>query len=138
VLAKRVTLFLGFLVVGCSYSVLRVQAATEGMFTADQAKRGNDVYQAQCVVCHGGDLDGIGQAPPLSGDEFLSKYQGESIIALFDKIHTSMPATSPGSLTRPQTADVLSYILSSNKYIAGAVELPSDEDALKKIQFVKP
>ncbi len=136
--AKKVTVSLGLLLVGSLFNSLSGQAASEGLYTADQAKRGAAIYQAQCALCHGSDLAGVGQAPPLSGNEFLANYQGESILALFDKIHKSMPATSPGSLTRPQTADVLSYILSSNKYFAGTTELPSDEDGLKKIQLVKP
>ncbi|MEO8869781.1 MAG: cytochrome c, partial [Granulicella sp.] len=110
---------MALLSVGVLGSALRVQAAGAGLYTADQAKRGETVYQGQCVSCHGSDLDGIGQAPPLHGDDFLSRYTGEPIDALFSKIKTSMPATSPGSLTPAQTADVLAYVLSSNKYAAG-------------------
>lgn len=134
-------LCLAFLTVGLSYSVLRVHAGEapgSGLYTADQAKRGGAEYQKQCASCHGDDLGGVDQSPPLNGDEFLSKYEGESIQALFDKINKTMPATHPGLLTRPQTADVLAYILSSNKYPAGSTELPSDEASLKKIQLQKP
>jgi len=121
--------------------VLRVHASEApgtGLYTADQAKRGAAEYQKQCASCHGDDLGGIDQSPPLNGDEFLSKYEGESIQVLFDKINKTMPATHPGLLTRPQTADVLAYVPSSNKYTAGSTELPSDEASLKKIQLQKP
>jgi S-disulfanyl-L-cysteine oxidoreductase SoxD len=49
-----------------------------------------------------------------------------------------MPADHPGSLTRPEAADLLAYILSFNKFPAGKTELPSDEDSLKKIMLPKP
>jgi len=49
-----------------------------------------------------------------------------------------MPATAPGSLTRPKAADLLAYILSYNKFPAGKTELPSDEDSLKKLIVPKP
>jgi len=53
-------------------------------------------------------------------------------------IQKLMPATKPGSLTRPEAADLLAYILSFNKFPAGKTELPSDEDSLKKITLPKP
>ncbi len=122
-----------------SYHVLHVRAAAApGIYTAAQSGRGAALYTAQCSSCHGSDLAGVGQNPPLVADEFLSKYEGQSIAILFDTIHTTMPATKPGSLTPAQTADLLAFILSSNKYLAGTTELPSDEDALKKIQLEKP
>ena len=137
--AKRIFLLSsGILLAGFSYTSLHVQADAKGIYTADQAKRGGAVFTGQCASCHGSDLAGVGQNPPLSGDEFLSKYEGESIDAIFDTIQTTMPATHPGSLTRPQAADVLAFILSSNKYLAGTTELPSDEESLKKIQLEKP
>ncbi|MEO8736468.1 MAG: cytochrome c [Edaphobacter sp.] len=95
-------------------------------------------YQEQCAMCHDDDSGGIDQFPALSGDEFLSKYDGQPILALFDEIQKAMPATHPGLLTRPQAADILSYILNSNKYLAGNAELPSEEDSLKKLQLQMP
>jgi mono/diheme cytochrome c family protein len=140
--AKRnFILCLGFLTIGFSYNVLRAQTAatsSASLYTADQAKRGGIEYQKQCAMCHGRDLAGIDQSPALTGDDFLSKYQGQSISVLFDKIHKTMPAISPGSLSPAQTADILSFILSSNKYLAGTTALPSDENSLKKLQIQKP
>ncbi len=140
-LAKRIVLpALGLLILGFSDSLLHVHAAepAKGIYTADQAKRGGTEYQKQCALCHGADLNGIDQSPPLNGDEFLSKYEDQTILVLFDKIQKTMPAIHPGSLTRPQTADILSYILSSNKYPAGSMELPNDEGSLKQLQLQKP
>ncbi len=38
-----------------------------GLYTAEQADRGEDVYAAMCSTCHGVDLSGGGITPPLAG-----------------------------------------------------------------------
>ncbi len=112
--------------------------AGDGLYTADQAHRGETAYKAQCTSCHGDALDGVGPYPPLSGDDFLSKYEGQPALNLYDMIQKLMPATAPGTLTRPQAADLLAYILSFNKFPAGKTDFPSDEDSLKKLILPKP
>jgi mono/diheme cytochrome c family protein len=133
VLAKKtVILSFGLTLCAFSYQLVHGQAdAAAGIYTADQAHRGEALYKAQCTSCHGDALDGTGPYPPLSGNDFLSKYEGQPALKL-------MPATAPGSLTRPQAADLLAYILSYNKFPAGKTELPSDEDSLKKLTVPKP
>jgi mono/diheme cytochrome c family protein len=130
----------GLILGGLSYHVVRGQAAVApgGIYTADQAQRGGTAYQKQCAACHGSELDGVGPYPPLSEGEFLSKSEDQPLFLLFDKIHTTMPADHPGSLTPPQTADILAFILSFNKFPAGKTELPSDEESLKKLPLQKP
>jgi mono/diheme cytochrome c family protein len=113
-------------------------ATADGLYTAEQAHRGETLYKAQCTSCHGDALDGVGPYPPLSGDDFLTKYQGQPGLNLYNIIQKLMPATAPGSLTRPQAADLLAYILSFNKFPAGTKEFPSDEDTLKKVILPKP
>jgi mono/diheme cytochrome c family protein len=154
VLANRIVILCGgVLAVGLFYCgsrvpVVPVQAAqanaeqaqpAAALYSAAQAKRGADLYESQqCAVCHGADLAGVGANPPLSGDNFLSVYSDHSILVLFDKVQKSMPQTNPGSLTPAQTADLLAYMLSMNKYAAGEDELPADRDKLKTIQMPKP
>jgi hypothetical protein len=53
--------------------------------------------------------------------------------APFARIHTTMPANDPGSMSNPEVAQVLAYILSFNQVPAGATALPSDEAALGQI-----
>ena len=43
----------------------------DGVYSADQAKRGQERYNAQCASCHGQTLEGGESAPPLAGGEFL-------------------------------------------------------------------
>ena len=125
---------------GFSSQFLHGQAtpAGDGIYTVEQAHRGEAAYQKQCSSCHGAALDGAGPYPTLSGNDFLSKYQGQPIVGVYDIIQKLMPATAPGTLTRPEAADLLAYILSFNKLPAGKTDLPSDEDSLKKLVLPKP
>jgi mono/diheme cytochrome c family protein len=109
------------------------KSVSEGVYTADQAKRGEAVYKEQCAACHGDNLEGSGPMPALAGADFIKSWKGKTAADLFDKIHSSMPATSPGSLTEKQTADVLAYMLMVAKYPAGSTELASSIDPLKQI-----
>ena len=137
---KTVILSFSLFLTGFSYQLLHGQSApaADGIYSADQAHRGEALYQKQCVSCHGSALDGAGPYPPLSGDDFLTKYEGQPAVNVYDMIQKLMPATSPGTLTRPEAADLLAYILSFNKFPAGKTDLPSDEDSLKKLVLPKP
>ena len=138
---KTIILCLGLVLGSFSFQLLRGQsdaAAADGIYTAEQAHRGQTLYQSKCTSCHGDALDGTGPYPPLSGNDFLSKYEGQPALNLYDMIQKLMPATAPGSLSRPEAADLFAYILSFNKFPAGKTELPSDEDSLKKLTIPKP
>jgi hypothetical protein len=50
---------------------------------------------------------------------------------LFDKISRAMPADKPGTLSRNEYADIVAYLLESNKHPAGQTELPPDSALLK-------
>jgi mono/diheme cytochrome c family protein len=138
---KNVLLCVGLILSGSSYQLLYGQsapAAGDGIYSADQAHRGEEMYKKQCTACHGEALDGAGPYPPLAGDDFLTKYAGQPAVGLYDMIQKLMPATAPGTLTRPQAADLLAYILSFNKFPAWKTDLPNDEDSLKKLTLPKP
>ena len=62
-------------------------------------------------------------------------WTGQTLDDLFERIQTSMPADHPGTLSRAANADIVAYILKANKLPAGKNELPSDAEALKRIQF---
>jgi len=41
----------------------------DGVYTDAQARRGQALFEQNCVSCHGPALEGDGEAPPLSGGE---------------------------------------------------------------------
>jgi mono/diheme cytochrome c family protein len=107
----------------------------DGVFTEEQAKRGEEMYRKECASCHGDTLVGGGGAAPLTGGTFLSNWNGLTVGDLFDRIRRTMPQGSPGELTKQQDADILAYLLSFNKFPAGKTELQKQVEFLKEIRF---
>ena len=107
----------------------------DGVYTEDQAKRGETIYQKECAACHGAVLTGGESAPPLTGGPFLANWNGLTMGDLFDRIRKTMPQTNPGRLTRQQDADILAFMLSVNKFPAGKTELYRQSEMLKEIRF---
>jgi mono/diheme cytochrome c family protein len=108
----------------------------DGVYTADQAKRGEGFYSQYCASCHGPDLAGGEMAPGLTGGEFASNWNDLSLGELFERIRISMPQNAPGSLSRQQNADILAFVLSKGNFPAGTTELPGATDVLNTIKFV--
>lgn len=104
-----------------------------GVYTADQAKRGQAVYSENCAACHGDDLNGSEAFPALTGNGFVGGWG--NLGEVFEKISMTMPATAPGSLTPVQNTEVLAFILSKNRFPAGAAELAPKAESLKSIKI---
>lgn len=107
----------------------------DGVYTTAQAERGAALYANNCASCHGSTLGGGESAPPLTGGEFSSNWNGLTLGDLFERIRTTMPADRPGRLTREQDADVVAYMLSVSEFPAGNVELARQTEVLKQIQY---
>jgi len=131
-------LVLAFTAIATATFALRVQDRTvwDGVYTDEQATRGEALYGEHCVKCHGATLQGNGEgAKPLNDAAFKSTWNGVPLGALFDRIRLSMPQDKPGSMTRQQVADSLAFILRANKFPAGKVELMRQTDLLNAIVF---
>ncbi len=108
----------------------------DGVYTEAQAKRGEAIYFERCVRCHGPSLmGGTDGAGPLTGPTFNGNWNGVPLGAMVDRMRMTMPLDKPATLSRQQTADVLTYILSINKVPAGKTELPRQAEMLNLIQF---
>jgi quinoprotein glucose dehydrogenase len=107
----------------------------DGSYTEAQAARGKDLYSKECGSCHGPELTGGEMAPGLAGGEFLAGWDGLTLGDLFERIRISMPQNSPGSLSGQVNADILAFVLQSNKFPAGQAELPKEAMILKTIKF---
>src|SRR5579863_9224882 len=107
----------------------------DGVYTPEQAKRGGVLYQSNCASCHGTALNGGESAPPLTGGEFSSNWNGLTLGDLFERIRISMPADRPGRLTREQDADILAFILRVGAFPPGKAELEHQTEVLKQIRF---
>ena len=113
-------------------------SVADGVYSEEQAKRGEAIYGAECSSCHGMAMEGADMAPPLTGGAFMGNWNGLTVGDLFERIRISMPDGNPGKLTREQDADVVAYILKVSKYPAGKTELPHETEVLKQIKIVAP
>jgi len=108
----------------------------DGVYTEEQASRGEKVYTDHCAQCHGDTLGGVEAAPALTGPAFYATWEGETLNALFERIRTSMPQDAPGSLSRAQNADLLTYMLRVGGYPAGGAALEGQSGTLTQIQVL--
>jgi DNA-binding beta-propeller fold protein YncE/mono/diheme cytochrome c family protein len=111
------------------------QSVWDGVYTEEQAKRGEALYAQRCARCHAPDLTGGEIAPALNSAEFKSNWSGLSVDDLLERIKVSMPQDNPGSLSRQQTADILAFVLSKGGFPAGKTELAREAEVLKTIRF---
>jgi mono/diheme cytochrome c family protein len=104
----------------------------EAVYTAAQAERGKQVYEANCVTCHLEDLEGSAnptagaRGAPLAGTRFVQDFGESKVSALFNKMKRDMPSGRPGTLSDQEYLDVATYVLQKNKFPAGDAELTTD------------
>jgi mono/diheme cytochrome c family protein len=112
----------------------------DGIYTEEQAARGETLYTERCGKCHGDALGGQEAAPALTGTTFYSNWEGESLEALLDRIRTTMPQDKPGSLSRAQNADILAHMLHVGGFPAGPMPIDGQAGALATvtIRLYKP
>ena len=106
------------------------------VYTAEQAARGDGLYEEQCVSCHGPIRAFVPEMAALLGDHtFRSNWRGRPLSELFGMIIETMPQDAPGTLTPRETASLVAFILQGNRVPAGETELPHDPAALAAIPF---
>jgi len=104
----------------------------DGVYSEDQAARGQHQYTTHCANCHREDLSGYGGL--LLGSRFMEKFREASLHLLFDKTRTTMPRGAAGSLSDEAYVDIVSYLLKMNEFPAGSEELQTAQ--LANVQVV--
>ena len=95
---------------------------TDGIYTEEQAARGHEAFKAICSECHA--LD------DWTDPAFLDRWEEASVYRLWYWIYERMPHGQPGTLSRQQVTDALTYILQLNGLPPGKTELATDDDTL--------
>ena len=113
------------------------QTIWDGVYTEDQAARGQRTYDQECAACHLDDLMGDGIAPSLIGSAFFFRWSELSMGDMYTAIRTTMPQGAPASLSPSGYADISAYMLQRNDVPAGSMELPSDVDDLEGIMITE-
>jgi len=105
----------------------QVRATSSGVYTAEQAKSGEQTYAGMCTGCH--------TTASHTGDVFMNSWSGRPVSELYSFIKGAMPKSEPGSLTPDEYAAIVAYILKLNGMPAGRQPLPADSAALDKIRI---
>jgi len=124
-----------WLVFGLASAAVTAASVWDGVYTEEKAKRGEAIYYQRCGACHGPQLEGGDMTPTLVGGVFTSTWNDLPLVDLFERIRITMPLDRPSTLSRQQTADVLAFLLKSNKWPAGETELPREAEPLRDIQI---
>ena len=98
-----------------------------GVYTEEQATKGDSEHQANCVACHG--------AEKYSGEKFVKDWVGRTAFDLFDQLKATMPDDNPGGLSTQQYTDIIAYIFKVNGLPSGTTALPADPEALRLIKI---
>jgi alcohol dehydrogenase (cytochrome c) len=98
----------------------------DGVFTREQAVRGEQQFRQACSTCHAIDE----QAGSLR-----SKWGSASLGDLFNAIATTMPQNAPGSLSQDAYASIVAYYLQQSGWSAGPAELPAGRSALSALRI---
>ena len=106
------------------------------VYTDDQALDGGAVYQERCSVCHGPNLEGGDDAPPLVGTQFSVVWDGRTLGDLVRRLQARMPQDAPGSLSRDAYTNIVAFLLRRNGFPAGSTTLSNDTAALNAIRYL--
>jgi mono/diheme cytochrome c family protein len=98
-----------------------------GVYSKEQADRGQDVYLGMCKNCHTPEFH--------TAPAFTTKWNGKPLSVLYEYIRDQMPKNEPGSLSEQEYVDVLAYVLKLNHMPSGRTDLPSDPKKLAAIRF---
>ena len=92
----------------------------DGVFTAAQAKRGEDNYDANCAKCHD---DSAADVISIRQGQFVDRWREQSLAPLLTFMRTNMPKDNPGGYDQQFYVDTLAYLLQVNGYAEGQAEL---------------
>ncbi|MDE2879552.1 MAG: cytochrome c [Gemmatimonadota bacterium] len=90
---------------------------TQGVFSEEQATRGEDVFWNICAECH---------FEEDFGGPFIQSWVGASVKDLVDEIVATMPEDNPGGLPAEQYVDVVAYMFKINGMPTGEDELTAE------------
>ncbi|MCG8414315.1 MAG: hypothetical protein MI746_08865 [Pseudomonadales bacterium] len=104
------------LLVACSEQA--PESTLDGIFTAEQAQRGEGLFNQHCTRCH--------SIQEFTGRSFDAVWTGTPAAALYLRIANTMPLDQPGSLGNSQATALFAHILSENGMPAGESPLEAD------------
>jgi mono/diheme cytochrome c family protein len=129
----RIVAVLSFMLVRPALAQMPQPANTtiwDGVYSAEQAQRGEQLSQAKCGACH--------SSAEWASNAFVVRWSGGAVAHLRDYLRDNMPLDAPGSLTPAEYTAIVAYMLKLNRAPSGARELPSEDVALRRITVTRP
>ena len=127
-------IFVAFLLSG-----IGIAQAQPGLFTEEQARRGEAAYDKHCATCHGSELrSGDREVTPLTDKAFKTGWVGKTVAEKFEVTRDTMPPEEKNSLGDQVYLDIVTYILKFNKVPAGGQELKPDLARLRQTLIPPP
>lgn len=103
------------------------RSTMRGVYTADQATKGREVFAGACSGCH--------TVASHSGAVFAARWMGRPLSEFFDYVSNLMPKAAPATLTEDEYVWVTAYVLKLNGMPAGQKELSAEPSLLKGIRI---
>lgn len=105
------------------------ESTLDGIFTAEQATRGESLFNTHCVRCH--------SIQEFSGPAYASVWVGAPLSALYIRIANTMPLDQPGSLGTTEATAITAHILAENDMPSGNTDLGGDVEWLTSIAIAQ-
>jgi cytochrome c len=121
----------GFLVLA---SAAMTQELPAGPFNAAQVEAGRAAYIDHCMMCHGARLQGLGEAQPLAGKDFVDLWGHDTAAELYTSVRVEMPQNDPGSLSDDTYLNLVAFLLHANGAKTGTQAL--DAKSAVKIETI--
>lgn len=106
---------------------VRTRSTMSGVYTAEQAAKGKEVFAGACSGCH--------TVASHSGELFAAKWMGRSLADFYDYVSNLMPKSAPATLTEDEYVWVTAYVLKLNGMPASSRELTAEPSLLKAIRI---
>ncbi len=121
----------GLAALGAAPASLRAQAPVvstmSGVYTAEQAVKGRNVFMGACTGCH--------TVASHSGAAFATRWMTRPLSAFYDYVSHLMPKSAPGTLSEDEYVWVTAYVLKLNGMPPSTRELSADPELLKRIRI---
>jgi PQQ-dependent dehydrogenase (methanol/ethanol family) len=102
-----------------------------GIFSPEQAARGEQVFSANCSGCHA--------SGNYAGQAFQAKWGGFTLGDIYSDISVSMPPANPGGLPPEDYSSIIAFLLRETGYSnAASAQLPADGFQLRRFVIDVP
>jgi alcohol dehydrogenase (cytochrome c) len=106
------------------------RSLADGVFTANQAAQGKQLFAQECSMCH--------QPANYTGANFAAKWGEGTLGDVYQDLSLAMPPANAGGLTPATYASIVAFFASESGYPTGNEALPGDAAQLRGIAIGAP